>query len=91
MFSLERGCCGRFQCICHTHHRFSILFLYEKKIPNNLDINYISNLLFTDKTILCIMKFYKYIYCLKSLNANTISCMLFLDTYTVPNNCFQDV
>lgn len=29
-------------------------FCMKKKIPNNPDINYISNLLFTDKTILSV-------------------------------------
>lgn len=81
MFSLKRGCCEGFQCFRHTRHRLSILFLYEKKIlftfPTNL--NYICNLLFTDETILSFMKFYKYIYCLKSLNANTVSLHVFLE------------
>lgn len=42
----------------------------KKNFPMNLDVNYSSNLLFTDKTnLFCIVKFYKYIYCLKSLQA----------------------
>lgn len=64
----------------------------EKKMlftfQSNLNINYICNLQFTDKTILSIMKFYKYIYCLKSLNANTVSLHVFLDTCTVPSNFY---
>lgn len=77
-------------CVSHTHHRLSILFLYEKKkkktvcFLDNLDINYTCNLLFTDKNDpVCIMKFYKYIYCLKSLNANTTSLhVLFGHSYS---------
>lgn len=58
----------------------------EKKIlftfQSNLNINYICNLQFTDKTILSIMKFYKYIYCLKSLNANSFFACFFGHLYS---------
>lgn len=53
-----------------------MLFTFQ----SNLNINYICNLQFTDKTILSIMKLYKYIYCLKSLNANTVSLHVFFWT-----------
>lgn len=90
---LREGAVKGFSVFRHTHHRLSILFLYGKKkklftFQSNLNINYICNLQFTDKTILSIMKFYKYIYCLKSLNANTASLHVFLDTCTVPSNFY---
>lgn len=79
---LREGAVKGFSVFRHTHHRLSILFLYGKKkmlftFQSNLNINYICNLQFTDKTILSIMKLYKYIYCLKSLNANTVSLHVF--------------
>lgn len=84
-FSLKRGCCEGFQCFSsHTSQIVHFIFVWKKKMlftfQSNLNINYICNLQFTDKTILSIMKLYKYIYCLKSLNANTVSLHVFFWT-----------
>lgn len=82
--------------VCHTRHRLSILFLYEKKKrlpppPGNLSVNYISSLLFTDETTFSVSwRFINTFTALKTLSGSIqtqLLCMLFLDT--VPNNFFS--
>lgn len=78
---LREGAVKGFSVFRHTHQIVHFIFVWKKKklftFQSNLNINYICNLQFTDKTILSIMKLYKYIYCLKSLNANTVSLHVF--------------
>ena len=81
MLSLQRGCCERFQYLSHTKKIVHFIFVWKKKKdspPPPQPLRQLSQKPFVYwwNNLLCIMMFYKYIYCLKNtfrLDTNTTS------------------